>query len=173
MHSGPCYDGVDLELCKVMNNEQKKYMDKCLNLAHKSTLTQKHGCVIVRRKKIISCGYNFKIQNQFITNNPKSQNEFISNDNSKLIQTKVNDSFDNHICKNNDIFSVHAEISTLKKVKNQDLSGCDLYVVRLGPTNNIKNTRELMKYSLPCKVCNSYIQMFGIKKVYYSVNPQK
>lgn len=161
--SGPCYDGVDMDRCKSMSLEQKKYMDKCLNLAHKSTLTQKHGCVIVRRKKIISCGYNFKIQNHF---DPRTKESRCT--------------FQNHRC-SNDIFSVHAEISTLKKVKNQDLRECDLYVVRLGPSSNVtdsstnpcKNTREPMKYSLPCKVCNSYIQFCGIKKVYYSVNPQK
>ena len=49
--SGPCYDGVDEDNCKRMSNEQVKYIDKCLNLAYKSNLTQKHGCVIVRRKK--------------------------------------------------------------------------------------------------------------------------
>jgi deoxycytidylate deaminase len=157
--SGPCYDGIDLDICKEMNFEQKQYMDKCLDLAHKSTLTQKHGCVIVRRKKIISCGYNFKIQNHFEGNKKTSASSSCS--------------YDNHKCKNSDIFSVHAEISTLKKVKNQDLTGCDLYVARLGPNCTLKNKNEPMKYSLPCKVCNSYIQLCGIKKVYYSINPQK
>jgi deoxycytidylate deaminase len=136
---GPCYDGVDRDHSKTMNTEQQTYIQKCLNLAHKSNLTQKHGCVLVRRKKIISCGYNFKIQNTFLM---KKQN-------------------------NDYIFSVHAEISTIKKVKNQDLSECELYVVRLGPKSKCYD----MKYSHPCKACHTYIENNRIKKVYYSINP--
>ena len=163
--TGPCYDGVDEENCRRMSYEQGKYIDKCLNLAHKSNLTQKHGCVIVRRKKIISCGYNFKIQNTFLVNNRNP---------TPHLKTEL----EHHQCKNSDIFSVHAEISTLKKVKNQDLSECDMYVVRLGPINTREKEKPFRKsnslntkYSLHCKVCNAYIQQCASKKVYYSDYP--
>lgn len=131
---GPSYDGVDHDSCRKQTFEQEKYIEKCLLLANKSDLTQKHGCVLVRNKEIISDGYNFKIAN-------KSR-------------------------KNHSIFSVHAEVCTLKKVKNQDLSECELYVVRLGPPSDSSS----MKYSYPCKVCLSYIDRFRIRKVYYSIN---
>lgn len=137
----PSYDEVDQECSKLITLEQRKYIEKCLILARKSNLTQKHGCVLVKNKRIISSGYNFKIQEAFIQ---KQDN----------IAKKT-------------IFSVHAEISTIKKVKNQNLSECDMYIVRLGPESQTCNH---VKYSHPCKVCHSYIQKFNIRKVYYSVN---
>ena len=139
---GPCYDGVDQDCCKPITVEQQKYIRRCLLLANKSNLTQKHGCVLVRNKKIISSGYNFKIHNSFMIRDK---------------QTEINE-----------VFSVHAEISTIKKVKNQDLSNCDMYIVRLGPQKTFKSNH--MKYSQPCRVCHSYIEEFGIKRVYYSIN---
>ena len=117
---GPSYDGVDQECSKSITTEQQQYIKKCLFLAKKSNLTQKHGCVIVRNKEIISSGYNFKIKNDFYTKNED--------------------------VKKNDVYSVHAEISTIKKVKNQDLTKCDMYVVRLGPQNS---KCFHMKYSRP------------------------
>ena len=48
---GPSYDGVDQECSKSITTEQQQYIKKCLFLAKKSNLTQKHGCVIVRNKE--------------------------------------------------------------------------------------------------------------------------
>lgn len=144
-----CYDNVDKDICKNVTKEQEKYISKCLSLAQKSNLTQKHGCVLVRKKKIISCGYNFKMSNHFLDTTKKETT-----------------------CR--DIFSIHAEISTIKKVKKQDLSECDLYVVRLGPLSNIKDEKYSLKdtkYSCPCKVCKSFIVEYNIKRVYYTINP--
>lgn len=150
--AGPCYDDVDRDKSKKISKEQHTYIQKCLNLAYKSNLTQKHGCVVVRKKKIISCGYNFKIHHQ------NTFNTFLVNNNNNNYDDKT------------ESFSVHAEISTLKKVKKQDLTGCELYVVRLGPKSKFSEESNL-KYSHPCKVCRSYIEDCGIKKVYYSINP--
>jgi deoxycytidylate deaminase len=154
------YNDSDQDTCININEMQRNYFEKCLHLAQKSNLTQKHGCVLVKNNKIISCGYNFKIKNT--VNSP-----FMTNSSSS--------SSDN----GGGVFSVHAEISTIKKVKKQDLSKCELYVIRIGPgstTNKIGEPSEIdtssfrFKYSCPCSTCAKMIQTHRIKKVYYSIN---
>lgn len=147
------YDSIDFDISKIRDVQQEKFLKKCADLASKSALTQKHGCVIVHRNEIISCGYNFKIENR------SKYKEGVAT--SYIHPVHFNDvsSTDHYACG----FSVHAEISTIKKVKNMDLSNCDMYVVRLGPYSNFK-------YSHPCKMCSEYIEKSRIKKVYYSVN---
>jgi len=52
--------------CKQINcnNYNVKYLDIAKNEALKSELTNKHGCVIVRKNKVIAKGYN-KYNNEF------------------------------------------------------------------------------------------------------------
>jgi tRNA(Arg) A34 adenosine deaminase TadA len=152
MNKNISYDGVDANICKKCTFQQSKYFQKCINLAQRSNLTQQHGCVLVQNNQIISCGYNYKTTNKRTT-----------------YETKCD-------C---DVFSIHAEVSTLKKVKNRNLRNCEMYIVRIGPSitqpmdkhnNNNNNNNMVLKYSLPCKMCTSYIHTYGIRKVYYSVN---
>ena len=149
-----CYDEVDQVHYRRIEDHQRPFFAKCLNLAHKSTLTQKHGCVIVRNNTIISCGYNFKLK-------------------STSHETSM------HTC-----FSVHAECATIKKVKKYDLTKCDMYVVRLGPSTSsivdkpddidedsvVPPKRFMYKYSHPCQYCTKIIKDHGIRRVYYSIN---
>ena len=141
-HNKSNYDGVDNDVCKLSTNQQEKYFKKCMYLAQKSDLTQKHGCIIVRNNEIISSGYNFKIKNN-------------ANAYHKLV--------DKYQC----TYSVHAEVSTLKKIKEKKLTNCEMYVVRLG-TYDGDNFQ--LKYSHPCETCSCQIKSFGINKVYYSIN---
>ena len=55
-----------MEICKQINsnNYNVKYLDIAKNEALKSELTNKHGCVIVRKNKVIAKGYN-KYNNEF------------------------------------------------------------------------------------------------------------
>lgn len=159
-----CYDEVGQHQHQRIEDRQKPFFAKCLNLAHKSTLTQKHGCVIVRNNTIISCGYNYKLKNT------------------------------SHVGSMHTCFSVHAECATIKKVKNYDLTKCDLYVVRLGPSSTVASLesledavpdvdvasslpppppppkRYMYKYSHPCAYCTKIIKEHGIRRVYYSIN---
>ena len=59
------YDDADSTICKMANAEQLKYLFKCAQLASRSNLTHKHGCVIVDKKSgdIISKGYNRNLRN--------------------------------------------------------------------------------------------------------------
>lgn len=60
-----CYDGVDVAISRNADNVQKKYLQKCIRLAERSSLTHKHGCVIVDTKsgEIISQGFNCRLNN--------------------------------------------------------------------------------------------------------------
>ena len=156
------YDDLDQQNSCSINEMQRYFFAKCVHLAHKSNLTQKHGCVLVKNNKIISCGYNFKLkkfeQNPYTMAQPQSHSPDYN------------------------VYSVHAEISTIKKVKKQDLSNCELYVIRIGPLaskrTELKETKEEehgrasfeFKYSCPCPTCAKTIKLHGIRRVYYSVN---
>ncbi len=59
------YDNVDHCDSKRTTDNQLKYVNSCLRLAKMSSLTHKHGCVIVdpRSNEIVGTGYNKKITN--------------------------------------------------------------------------------------------------------------
>lgn len=68
-------------------------------------------------------------------------------------------------------FSVHAEVDALLKVRKMGkhiLSQCDLIVVRIAPSS----MDHVMKFSMPCCKCRSFIERFGIRRVYYSTNDE-
>jgi deoxycytidylate deaminase len=45
---------------KKSSFQQRNFMNVCRSLAAKSPLTHKHGCVVVKDKKIIATGFNDK-----------------------------------------------------------------------------------------------------------------
>ena len=49
------YSNVDDDISKLKN---ENYLKIAAQIAKKSTMTQKHGCVIVHKKTIIATGYN-------------------------------------------------------------------------------------------------------------------
>jgi len=49
------YTNVDNDIAKIRH---ETYLQLAANVAKKSTMTQKHGCVIVYKKEIIATGYN-------------------------------------------------------------------------------------------------------------------
>lgn len=146
------YDMIDFDLSKSKTTKQAYFLKKCSDLAHHSNLTHKHGCIIVKKNQIVSSGYNFKL-------------------NSSCVHEKSDECFltQNERDRGNNNYSVHAEVSTLKKVKNVDLSKCDMYVVRIGAYSS-QNKGAGFKYSHPCDSCSRLIAAFGIRRVYYSIN---
>lgn len=58
----------------------------------------------------------------------------------------------------------HAEIAALLNATSNDLTGCDVLVVRVGRRDNqIGNSR-------PCKMCQHTMRKFGIRRCYYSIS---
>lgn len=70
-------------------------------------------------------------------------------------------------CNNSKFFSgrererFHAEARVLRKVQDQDLSGCELWVVRV-------NDRGALRNSEPCQACKERIEESSIDFVRYS-----
>lgn len=66
-------------------------------------------------------------------------------------------------------FTIHAEIDALLKLKKNKkiLNECELYVVRIG-TDSMGRP---LKYSRPCEDCTKAILKSGIRRVYYSTDP--
>jgi|TARA_Y100000389_G_scaffold200323_1_gene240484 deoxycytidylate deaminase len=114
----------------ISRNKNYHYFDYAAEIAKKSTMNQKHGCIIVYKKMIIASGCNKM---------PLSHKE-----------------------------SIHAEVNAINKAKqlNYDLRECDLYIVRIGSTQQ----DYPLKYSKPCVKCANYILQNKIKKAYYSLD---
>lgn len=55
MKSKYSYKNVDDDISKLKNEQ---YLQFAAEIAKKSTMTQKHGCIIVYKKQVIATGYN-------------------------------------------------------------------------------------------------------------------
>jgi deoxycytidylate deaminase len=67
-------------------------------------------------------------------------------------------------------FSIHAEVDALMKIKKSvDMSGYDMYVVRLGPSKFYEPKNLELKFSRPCEACTRAILKSNIGRVYYSI----
>jgi deoxycytidylate deaminase len=127
----------------------KHIMNEAIELAKKSDMHSKHGCIIVDNKgNIISSGFN-----KFIyLKKYKYFNQSYDTDPSNKIK-----------------ISVHAEENALRLADPKKLKGAKLYVIRWGviPTNPI------FLNSKPCHRCQSIIQScmkkHGLSCVLYSI----
>ena len=100
------------------------------------------AAAVVRRGKVISYGYNHKKPHPFQT----------------------------RFCKNPHAVFFHAEVhaikNALKSVDVEDLSKCELYIVRA--KRNSTNRKWITGMSKPCIGCQKCIDLFDLKNVYYS-----
>jgi deoxycytidylate deaminase len=81
----------------------------------------------------------------------------------------VAEGFNHHTNHFEHTFTIHAEVDALIKLKRiKNITGCELYVVRIG-TDNMGNP---LKYSKPCVNCTKAILKAGIKKVYFSTDDE-
>ena len=97
---------------------------------------------VVRRGKVVSYGYNHKKSHPF--------------------QAKF--------CKNAHAVFFHAEIHAIKNalqiIDVDDLSKCELYIVRAKRDKN--NKKWITGLSKPCSGCQKCIDLFELKNIYYS-----
>ena len=135
-----------------MNCEKKIHkfdlnlMEYCVEIAKKSNMNSKHGCVIIDKKgNIISSACNKR---------RSMETEHIPDINIRR-QKK---------------FSKHAEETALKNVNRNNLKGAVLYVVRYGHNH----TNPYFMNSKPCEKCTAIIkaaiERHGLKAAYYSTD---
>jgi len=55
------YVGIDYDEAKYTKSNTRSYIEYAVNEAKKSTMVQKHGCVIVLKNKVIAVGFNYNI----------------------------------------------------------------------------------------------------------------
>lgn len=55
-----CYDKTDLDIVKKADKTQLEMINICKNIARKSNMIHKHGCIIVKNGIIISSGFNMR-----------------------------------------------------------------------------------------------------------------
>jgi len=100
------------------------------------------AAAVIRKGKVVSFGYNHKKSHPF--------------------QAKF--------CKNNHAIFFNAEVHAIKNALNSvnvdDLSKCDLYIVRA--KRNKENKEWLTDLSKPCSDCQKSIDLFELNSVYYS-----
>ena len=133
---------INILLMKKIHKHDSNIMDFAHEIAMKSDMRTKHGCVITDyRKKIISAKCN----------------ELLN-----IPQKKINNIT---FSKQNKILSRHAEENALRNVDTSQLCGASLYVVRTGYDNKFMNSK-------PCDKCmsiiNTCMKKYGLKVVYYS-----
>lgn len=57
--------------------------------------------------------------------------------------------------------TVHAELAAILNVPRSQTEGADLYVVRVGAEEDLRNSR-------PCRMCQAALKFVGVKRVFYS-----
>lgn len=82
-----CYDNADIENCRMATPDQRKYLRSCVQLAGKSNVNHKHGCVIVdrRTKEIISYGFNYDYKNHVNVSSLHAEMAAIRNANKRCL----------------------------------------------------------------------------------------
>lgn len=117
-------------------------MLSAIEIAKKSDMRVKHGCIIIDNKgTIISKACN-KMLN-FDTEKIKNRDQYL----------KV---------------SYHAEENALKQVNPKKLFGAKLYVVRYGNSDNkfFANSKPCDRCTI---IIDKYMKKYGLKNVFYSV----
>lgn len=82
-----CYDNVDTERSRVATSDQRKYLRHCVQLASRSNVNHKHGCVIVdrRTKEVISHGFNYDYKNHVKVSSLHAEMAAIRNANKRCL----------------------------------------------------------------------------------------
>lgn len=121
----------------MVSNSQRRYIGIAIEEAKKSTILQRHGCVIVSSGKVIGRGYN--------SERNYSKDKIISN----CASCHAEISAIRSVAKRTRYISL---INLLKKAV--------IYIVRLSPNGDVRS-------SGPCEHCLDLIKITGIKKIIF------
>jgi deoxycytidylate deaminase len=122
---------------------KKKTIAKTIEIANalypnnkqKSGMRTFHAAFLIKKNKIIQIGLNKRRTHPVIKKHPYH---------------------DGHV-------GIHAELDAILKSGKEDLSDCDLIVLRVDNNGKLNNSK-------PCVGCHSVIQQFGIENIYYSTS---
>lgn len=95
----------------------------------------RHGAVLARGGKVINSAFN------------------------ECVHSRLSDRFKKH----EGIGTRHAELSVILGIDKKVTTGADVYVVRLNPSGNLKNSR-------PCDMCIGVLKFVGVRRVFYSID---
>lgn len=95
----------------------------------------RHGAVLVRGGKVINSAFN------------------------ECVHCKLGNKYKNHP----GISTRHAELSVILGIDKKVTTGADVYVVRINPSGNLKNSR-------PCEMCMGVMKFVGVRRVFYSIS---
>lgn len=135
----------------MLTNKQKKIVDNLFMLAsdHEATANAKIVAALVYKNQIISYGFNRRKTHPFII--PYQKNE--------------------------DAIYLHAETdaikNALKRISVDQLTKCDLFIIRSKQKSSIKKGGICFGMAKPCDGCTKCIATFGLRNVYYSTNEQE
>ena len=111
-----------------------------IDVALKSNMLHKHGCVILHRNKILSTGYNYyKLSNGSIYKNV--YNDYQPNK-----------------------YSIHAEKNAIQKIKNKNiLKECKIYIIRIKKSDN--HILYDLEQGIPCNMCNHLLNKYNLTNI--------
>ena len=127
----------------TMTRKYQEYMQQAIELAKRSTMEMKHGCVIVNNK--YGC-------------------------NSSVVATGINQHLFNQEERN--VFSIHSEqmaLSSLLALRSHNrsfMNNCIAFVARVGAPSQGYPVRM----SKPCYKCQQLLFKLGVKKVFYTID---
>lgn len=133
----------------MLTNKQQKITNTLFALArdHNGASRARLVAAVVYKNKIISFGFNSKKTHPFVIPYQK----------------------------NDDAIYLHAETdavkNALKHISVEQLSKCDLYVVRVKFADRNRRIPQL-GMAKPCKGCSQCINTFGLRNVIYSTDEQ-
>ena len=81
----------------------------------------------------------------------------------KVIEYRFNQPYKTHTKTNNRFATIHAELHAILSTRQKDLKGAIIYVYR-------ETKHEVPANSKPCTYCQSLIEKFNIKRVFYTTD---
>ena len=130
-----------------MKEKDRKFFHKATEMASKSDMSVKMGCVVVYKGKIISEGWNQKRTHPLQAEYDKERPD--------VMEGTPN------------VHSLHAESAALFKIKNEDLrwNKVEVYISR-------PMVCRLYGLAKPCPSCQKLIKDLGIKKIHYTTDDE-
>lgn len=126
-----------------LSRSQRGFMSRAVRLASSSTVSQRHGALVVRGGSVLSAAVNS------YSNDPRAFPVSYFGDNKLSSAARAG------------VLSTHAEVAAIRRVAPELLRGATVYVARLTPGGSLGG-------SAPCDACAKALADAGVKRVLYT-----